>query len=624
MTEILIHINNLVTFVIEMREFFKILTLVRGYRKYAILNVMFNLFAILFSAFSLVMLMPIMEILFKPDPEAMAAIIANPPIYSQVSITEYANYYFSYQVYYYGEAAVLLTVCILVVSATLLKNLCTYLALYFIAIIRNGIIRDYRNELYDKLVDLPLSFYSEEKKGNIISKMTNDLKEVEWSVLRSLEAMFRDPLQIIAYFTMLVFMSGKLTLFLIIFFPVSGFLIGMIGKSLRKSASKGQSKLGDVISHLEETLGGLRIIKGFNAEHKSKSKFANLNEDYNSLMVKMYRRQDMASPVSEFLGVTLIASVLWFGGQLVFSGEILGSFFIVYIATLSQLISPFKSITTAYSNAQRGLAALDRVKEITEADIDIKDAENAITIGTFSSEVCYKNLSFKYENEYVLKNVNLTIKKGETVALVGQSGSGKSTLADLLPRFYEVEEGALTIDGVNIKDMTTHSLRAQLGIVTQQSILFNDTIYNNIAFGVEDTSIDKVMEAAKIANAHEFIKDLENGYETNIGDSGGKLSGGQRQRISIARAVLKNPPIMILDEATSALDTESEKLVQDALNNLMKNRTSLVIAHRLSTIQHADKIIVMQHGEIIEQGTHQELIHKQGTYYKLTQMQSFS
>lgn len=605
-----------------MREFLKILVLVKGYGKYAVINVVFNILAIIFSAFSLVLLMPIMEILFSPDAEQVQKVIANPP-QDTWSITESANYFFATQVSQYGPASVLLVVCLLVVGATLLKNLCTYLALYYIAIIRNGVIRDYRNTMYDKIIALPLSYYSEEKKGNIISKMTNDLKEVEWSVLRSLEATFRDPLQIIAFFTMLVIMSGKLTLFLIIFFPVAGFLIGMIGKSLRRSAKKGQGKLGDLISHLEETLGGLRIIKGFNAEKKSKAKFSELNEEYNNIMVKMYRKGDLASPTSEFLGVALIASVLWFGGQLVFSGEIIGSFFIVYIATLSQLIAPFKSITTAYSNAQRGLAAMERIKEVTEAEETISDKQGAKVLEAFTDNVSYNNISFKYGNEYVIKNVSLTVPIGKTVALVGQSGSGKSTMADLLPRFYDIEEGSITIDGNDLRDITVHSLRDKLGIVTQQSILFNDTVYNNIAFGVESTTMEKVIEAAKIANAHEFIDQLENGYNTNIGDSGGKLSGGQRQRLSIARAVLKNPPILILDEATSALDTESEKLVQDALNKLMKNRTSLVIAHRLSTIQHADLIVVMQDGEIIEQGSHQELLALKGSYYKLTEMQSF-
>lgn len=605
-----------------MREFFKILTLVKGYGKYGALNVVFNLLAVIFSAFSLVLLMPIMEILFDQG-DAMVAILENPP--TQNGFGKDQLYFFvAESIHEYGQGKVLLFVCITVIAATLLKNLCIYLALFYIAVIRNGVIKDYRNRMYSHIVDLPLSFFSEEKKGDIISKMTNDLKEVEWSVLRSLEATFRDPLQIIVYFSMLVLWSGKLTLFLVVFFPLAGLLIGMVTKSLRKSASKGQNKLGDLIAVLEETIGGLRIIKGFNAEKKSKEKFGALNTEYNDIMIRMYRKGDLASPLSEFLGIALIASVLWFGGQLVFSGDITGSFFIVYIATLSQLIAPFKSITSAYSNAQRGLAALDRINDVTDAEITIKDKETATEITSFDQKIEYQNAWFKYQNDYVLKDINVTINKGETVAFVGQSGSGKSTLADLLPRFYDLSKGAITLDDQDIRNVTLFSLRDQLGIVTQQSILFNDTVFNNIAFGVPSATLDEVIEAAKIANAHEFIEQMEAGYTTNIGDGGGKLSGGQRQRLSIARAVLKNPPILILDEATSALDTESEKLVQDALNKLMKNRTSLVIAHRLSTVQHANKIVVIQDGKIIEQGTHAELVAKKGAYFSLTEMQSFT
>lgn len=605
----------------NMKEFFGILKLVKGYGKYAVINVIFNLLAIVFSAFSLVMLMPIMEILFNQQ-DKITELLKTPPS-QDASWKDSIYYHLADLINTYGPAQVLLYVCIAVVFFTLLKNLCTYFALFFIAIIRNGIVRDFRVKMYNRLVDLPLSYLSDEKKGNVISKMTNDLQEVEWSVLRSIENTFKDPLQIIVYFIMLILMSPKLTLFLVVFFPMSGALIGFIGKSLKRSASKGQSKMGELVSNIEETLGGVRIIKGFNAESRSKNRFAKLNEEYNTIMIKMFRKNDLASPLSEFLGIVLIASVLWFGGQLVFSGEITGSFFIVYIATLSQLISPFKSLTNAYSGAQRGLAALERIKEITEAPITIQDANNAITLSSFSQKVSYENVSFKYQNEYVLKNVSFDLEKGKTIALVGQSGSGKSTLADLLPRFYEVEEGAIKIDGHNVKDVTMNSLRQQLGIVTQQSILFNDTVFNNITFGMPNATLEQVMEAAKIANAQEFIETLEKGYETTIGDGGGKLSGGQRQRISIARAILKNPPILILDEATSALDTESERLVQDALNNLMKNRTSLIIAHRLSTIQHAHKILVMHEGQIAEMGTHQELIEQKGMYFKLTEMQSF-
>lgn len=608
-----------------MREFFKILTLIKGYRKYAIINVILNLLATFFSLFSLMMLIPVTEVLFSQG-DKLEEILANPPVLEftslDFSIKEYLFYQLAEQIQIVGHEQVLLMICFFLVIAILLKNLSTYFALYFIAVIRNGVVRDFRNTIYNKIVELPLSYYSDEKKGDIISRMTNDLKEVEWSVLRSLEAVFRDPINIIVFFVTLVWMSPSLTLFLIVFFPVSGFLIGIIGKSLRRSASKGQEKLGGLIAHLEETLGGLRIIKAFNAKELSKQRFKEYNEEYNSIMLKMYRKGDLASPVSEFLGIALIAVVLLYGGSLVFEGEIRSSMFITYIGLLSQLISPFKSITSAYSNAQRGLSAMDRIKEIINAEVTITDPKSAEPYKQFETSISYDNVSFKYGKENVLSNIKLEIPKGKMVALVGQSGAGKSTLADLLPRFYDVSEGKILIDNVDIRKLTLTDLRSHLGVVTQTPILFNDSIFNNIAFGLNNVTEEEVIEAAKVANAHEFIVKLENGYYTNVGDGGGNLSGGQRQRVSIARAVLKNPSILILDEATSALDTESEKLVQEALNNLMKNRTSIVIAHRLSTVQHADEIIVMHNGEIVERGTHAELVSLNGKYKKLTEMQS--
>jgi subfamily B ATP-binding cassette protein MsbA len=574
----------------------------------------------------MVLLIPILEILFKSE-ENLTTLLNNPPITDfwadGYDLQDHGFYYLAQQVQSQGAETVLLYVCIFIVIAILLKNLCTYMALYVIATLRNGVIRDYRNVIFKKILNLQLSYYSDERKGDIMSKVTNDLKEIEWSILRSVEAIFRDPITIIAYFIVLIWMSPQLTLFLAVFFPVAGLLIGIIGKSLRRSAKKGQSKLGSLMSTLEETLSGLRIIKGFNAKQRVYDKYEEQNEDYTKTMVKMYRKGDMASPVSEFLGVALIATVLWFGGQLVFEGALVGSFFIAYIAFLSQLISPFKSITNAYSNAQRGLSALERITDITDAEVTIVDGTTE-KIETFNSHVHYQNISFKYDQEYVLKNIDLKLEKGKTIALVGQSGSGKTTMADLLPRFYDVDKGAILIDGIDIKNASLHDVRSLMGIVTQHSILFNDSVHNNIAFGKPDATREQVIEAANIANADEFIIQLEKGYDTGIGDGGGKLSGGQRQRISIARAVLKNPEILILDEATSALDTESEKLVQDALNNLMQNRTSLVIAHRLSTIQHADEIIVMQAGEIVERGNHSELISQGGVYKKLTDLQSFS
>jgi len=574
----------------------------------------------------MVLLIPVLEILFKSE-EDLTNLLDNPPVTdfwaNGYDLQEHGFYYLAQQVQSQGAETVLLYVCIFIVVAILLKNFCTYMALYVIATLRNGVIRDYRNVIFKKILNLQLSYYSDERKGDIMSKVTNDLKEIEWSILRSVEAIFRDPITIVAYFIVLIWMSPQLTLFLAIFFPIAGLLIGIIGKSLRRSAKKGQTKLGALMSTLEETLGGLRIIKGFNAKERAYDKYEEQNEDYTKTMVKMYRKGDMASPVSEFLGVALIATVLWFGGQLVFEGALVGSFFIAYIAFLSQLIAPFKSITNAYSNAQRGLSALDRIKEITEAEVTIVDG-TASKIEEFTSHVHYQNISFKYDQDYVLKNVDLKLEKGKTIALVGQSGSGKTTMADLLPRFYDVDQGAILIDGIDIKNAPLHDVRSLMGIVTQHSILFNDSVHNNIAFGKPGASREEVIQAAKIANADEFVSQLEKGYDTGIGDGGGKLSGGQRQRISIARAVLKNPEILILDEATSALDTESEKLVQDALNNLMQNRTSLVIAHRLSTIQHSDEIIVMQEGEIVERGSHTDLISQGGVYKKLTDLQSFS
>ena len=610
-----------------MVEFLKILSLVKGYRKHALLNVVFNVFGMLFSAFSIILLIPIMEILFNQEGKVQK-ILENKPVtdfFSEgYSLKEHGFYFLAEQIQLVGSATVLFYVCLMVVVFTLLKNASIYFALYFIAVIRNGVIKDYRNTMYGQILNLQLSFFSEERKGDIISKMTNDLKEVEWSILKSIEATFRDPLNIIIYFIILIWMSPELTLFLAVFFPIAGVMIGFVAKSLRSSANKGQNRLGDLIAYLEESISGLRIIKGFSVEEKSAKRFDKLNQEYNRLMVKMYRKADLASPLSEFLGITLIASVLWYGGLLAIDGEIDGSFFIAYIAFLSQLISPFKSITKAYSNAQKGLSAIERIKDITEAEISIFDQKNAKEIPKLERAVVFENVFFRYETDWVLKDVSLEINKGQTIALVGQSGSGKTTLADLVPRFYEIEKGAIKIDNIPINSIALKSLRSLLGIVTQESILFNDTVFNNIAFAVDNADKQDVIAAAKIANAHEFIMGFEQGYNSIVGDGGGKLSGGQRQRIAIARAVLKNPDILILDEATSALDTESEQLVQQALQRLMKNRTSLVIAHRLSTIQHADCILVLQEGEIVERGTHLELIEKNGVYSRLIQLQSFA
>ncbi|MFP5471164.1 MAG: ABC transporter ATP-binding protein [Bacteroidia bacterium] len=606
-----------------MKDFLKILALLKPHKKEAFLNIFFNLFAIVFSFFSLAMLIPMLEVLFNRGGK-MQEILATP-----TNTQFFSDGYDAVDHFYFVLAKlmtensaeyVLMLICIVTVVSILLKNIFRYFALYFMASVRSGIIQDFRNNIYHKITVLPMSFFSEEKKGNILSKITNDVKEIEWSALRTLEALFRDPVNVILFFAMLIVMSPKLTFFVIVFMPITSITISVIAKSLRKSASQTQHKVADLVSYVEETLSGLKIIKGFNNEELFRKRFKEINSDYRQSMNKMLRKVEMASPISETLGVATIATVLWFGGKMVIDGEMESSFFLAYIALLTQIIPSFKSLTTAISDVKRASASMDRIKEIMDAEESIKDAKNASVLSSFSNKIEYKNVSFKYENQYVLRNINLTIEKGKTIALVGSSGSGKSTLADLLPRFYDIEEGEILIDGHNIKQLTLHSLRNLLGIVTQQSILFNDTVYNNIAFGIIVRE-EEVIRAAKIANAHEFIEKLDHGYQTNIGDGGGKLSGGQRQRLSIARAILKNPQILILDEATSALDTESEKLVQEALEKLMENRTSLVIAHRLSTILHADEIIVVDNGEIIERGAHHELLNKQGIYKKLIDLQ---
>jgi len=523
-----------------------------------------------------------------------------------------------------GKASALLFLCIVIVFSFFFKNLFGYLALFVMAKVRNGVLKDLRENTYKKLLVLPLSYYSEEKKGDIISKMSNDVVEIEWSVLLGIELVFREPLSIILFLSTMVYMSPKLTIFVFLMLPLTALVIGQVGNSLKRTSGLGQQMAGDIIAALEETLGGLRIIKAFNAEDSSIRKFEGLNLKYFNLMVKMYRKRDLASPMSEFLGVGILVIILWFGGQIVLDGEMDSSVFIAFIMLFSQIISPAKSLAKAWYNVQKGAASADRLGDLVNAKNVIEDIPNATVLNGFDNAIEYNSVSFKYDKDLVLKDVSFKIEKGKTVALVGASGGGKSTLADLLPRFYDPVKGAITIDEVAINLATVKSVRSLMGIVTQQSILFNDTIHNNIAFGAENVSEAEVIEAAKIANAHDFITQFPEGYQSNIGDGGGKLSGGQKQRISIARAILKNPPILILDEATSALDTESEQLVQTALNNLMKNRTSLVIAHRLSTIQSADKILVMDQGQIAEQGTHTELLALQGIYYNLCQLQSFS
>jgi subfamily B ATP-binding cassette protein MsbA len=614
-----------------MKKFFGVLRYVKGYWTYGILNILFNILSVIFGLFSLTMLFPFLQVLLLTKDEVIQETYSKgvQPFAMNASwMTDFVNYNLSSIIIKYGKLDALALICLFVIISIFFKNLFRYLGMFFLAPIRNGVVRDMRNKMYDKVLRLPLSYYSEERKGDIMSRMTADVQEVEWSIMQSLEMIFREPLTIIIYLAFMVKISPQLSVFSFVLLPLSGLMIGRIGKSLRRSSAKSKEKMGLLLSIMEETLGGLRIIKGFNAEKKMNDHFRDENQQYTNISIKMYRKTDLSSPLSEFLGVSVMVVILYYGGKLVLGNDpsMTGSILILYIASFSQLLAPAKSFTTAYYNVQKGLASGERIDKILNAEINIQDAKDARNIQSFQKEIEYKNVSFAYregEVGWVLNGINLKIEKGKTIALVGQSGSGKTTLADMLPRFYDTTQGEILIDGKNIQHLKLHDLRALMGIVTQESILFNDTVYSNIAFGIENVTEQQVIEAAKIANAHEFISQIPEGYQANIGDRGSKLSGGQRQRISIARAVLKNPPILILDEATSALDTESERLVQDALNKLMKNRTSVVIAHRLSTIQHADEIIVMQKGKLIERGTHNELLLRNGAYKKLHDLQAF-
>ncbi len=614
-----------------MKNIKRIIAFLNGYRGFASLNIVFNLFSTVFSLFSISMLLPFMQILFLDDTTKLRdAFDKGLPVFrlSADSLVDTINYALAAIVLTEGKMRAVEWICIFVVVSIFLKNFFRYAAIYYLAPIRNGVVKDLRNLVFGKTLELPLSYYSDERKGDIMSRMTSDVKEVEWSVMNSLEMIFRDPVTIFLFLGAMFLISVPLTLFVFVLLTLAGFIIGTLAKSLRKSSAKEKEQMGLIVSIIEETLGGLRIIFAFNAEKGVNKNFREVNEVYTRQMIKMYRKTDLASPLSEFLGVTVFAAVLYFGGKLVLGENpvMTGAVFLTYIAIFSQLIPPAKSFTTAYYNIQKGAVSLDRINKILDAEITIKDSENPQRITSFEKEIEYKNISFAYrkgDQGWVLQNINLKIPKGKTIALVGQSGSGKSTLSDLLPRFYDADSGDILIDGKNIRNIKINDLRALMGIVIQESILFNDTVMNNIALGMTNVHEQDVIAAAKIANAHDFIMQMPAGYQTNIGDRGSKMSGGQRQRISIARAVLKNPPILILDEATSALDTESERLVQEALNNLMKNRTSIVIAHRLSTIQHADEIIVLHKGEITERGNHAALLSLNGTYKKLYDMQLF-
>lgn len=607
-----------------MSNFKKIVPFIYPYKKYAYLNIFFNVLYALFSTLSFIALIPMIQVLF--DKTKRNTVI---PVYEGIThIKKYGEDYLSYYITTNADnhnPGFTLSIMVgVIISIFLLKNLFDYLAMFFITFLRNGVLRDMRNAMYKKTLELPLAFYSEKRKGDVISRISADVNEVQTSFLAILELIVKEPLTIVFTISAMLIISVKLTLFVFVFIPVSGYIISLIGKQLKKQSSKAQQEQGTFLSTIEETIGGLKVVKGYNSENYFNSVFQSSTERFFNLSNSIGNRQNLASPASEFMGITVIAILLWYGGQMVLIEKSLdGASFIAYMGLAYNILTPAKAISKASYGVKRGNAAAERVLEILDQENPITSKADAIEKTTFDDNITVQNINFKYEDETVLKDFSLQIKKGQTVALVGQSGSGKSTIANLLTRFYDVNDGIISIDGVNIKDMNLQSLRSLMGLVTQDSILFNDTIKANISLGKLDATDEEIIEALKIANAFEFVKDLPLGIYTNIGDSGNKLSGGQKQRLSIARAVLKNPPIMILDEATSALDTESEKFVQVALENMMQNRTSIVIAHRLSTIQKADLIVVMQKGKIVEQGTHDELISHNGTYNKLVTMQSF-
>lgn len=607
-----------------MSNFKKIVRFALPYKKYAYLNVFFNILYALFSTLSFIALIPMISVIFDDTKKVTVE-----PVYKGIGhlkdyLSEYLNYYVTITNQDKGVQYTLGSMVVIIISIFLLKNLFNYLALFFATFLRNGVLRDLRDAMYKKVIELPLAFYSEKRKGDVIARMSSDVNEVQTSYLSILELIVKEPLTIIFSIAIMVGISPKLTLFVFVFIPVSGFIISKIGKSLKNKSGRAQIEQGTFLSIIEETLGGLKVIKSFTSEGYFSNKFRNSTDKHYSLSNKILNRQNLASPLSEFMGILVIAILLWYGGHMVLvEGSLKGAAFIGYMGLAYNILTPAKAISKASYDIKKGNAAADRLMEILEQENPITSKPKAIEKHTFDSNISIENISFGYEQENVLKNFSLNVSKGQTIALVGQSGSGKSTIANLLTRFYDVQEGSIKIDGIDIRDYKIQSLRSMLGLVTQDSILFNDSIKNNVSLGKPDATDDEIIDALKIANAYEFVKNLPQGIDTNIGDSGNKLSGGQKQRLSIARAVLKNPPIMILDEATSALDTESERLVQEALENMMQNRTSVVIAHRLSTVQKADKIVVMQKGQIVEQGTHDELIERNGTYKKLVMMQSF-
>ncbi|MFP4620044.1 MAG: ABC transporter ATP-binding protein [Bacteroidales bacterium] len=606
-----------------MYAFKKLIRYILPYWKNAVLGILLNLLGTTFSLFSFTMAIPFLKILFNQKATVTEPV---PFQFNADAIQHNFNYLVSQVVMERGAESALVIVSIMVVGLVLLKTSFTYLGNHIIVPLINGVIRDIRNKLYVKITNLPIAYYSEERRGNILLKSTGDVQEVANTILNPLRQVVKAPIQIIIYITALFVMSYKLTFFVLILIPVSGYAISVVGKNLKKASVKGQNKLGELLSMLEETIYGLRIIKAFNSEERVKRKFQKENQKYTRIMNRILRKRMLANPFSEFLSTSVIVLIMWYGGSQVLSPEMNSmrpETFITYLIIFSQIIRPTKVVSNYYYNLKKGLASFDRIESLLNAKETIREKPGAQSINKFKYSIVYEDVSFWYKHDYVLSKVNLYIEKGQTVAIVGQSGAGKSTLVSLLPRFYDVKEGDIRIDGISIKDLKVKDLRGLIGLVTQESILFNDTVYNNIAFGRDEATYEQVEEAASVANAHNFIMELENGYETNIGDQGNKLSGGQKQRISIARAIMKNPPILILDEATSSLDTESEKLVQDALYRLMHNRTSIIIAHRLSTVREADNIVVLHQGNIRETGSHNELIRQEGIYKKLHEMQMF-
>lgn len=607
-----------------MKEFLQVLRrFVPPYKKYLALSVIFNILSAVLNIFSFMTIMPILQILFKTgDTTSVTTLAAWDWGNLKESLTNFGEYYVGQLIAEFGPSYTLLVIGLFLAFATFLKTGAYFLSSATIIPIRTGVVRDIRNQLYRKITSLPLGFFSEERKGDIIARMSGDVQEIESSIMSSLDMLFKNPILIIFYFATLVIISWQLTLFTLIFVPLMGWIMGIVGRKLKQKSIKAQSLWSDTMSQVEETLGGLRIIKAFCAEEKMNRRFDKINSEYRDNILRVNTRQQMAHPMSEFLGTLMIVIVMWFGGMLVLDGKGLsGPTFIYYMVILYSIINPLKEFSKAGYNIPKGLASMERVDKILKAENDIKERPDPVHVSGFNHSIEFRDVSFRYGEKWVLRHVNLTIEKGKTVAIVGQSGGGKSTLVDLIPRYYDVQEGEVLIDGVNVKDMAIHDLRQLIGNVNQEAILFNDSFRGNITFGVDNATQQQIEAAAKVANAHDFIMETEHGYDTNIGDRGSRLSGGQRQRVSIARAILKNPPILILDEATSALDTESERLVQQALEHLMKTRTTVAIAHRLSTIRNADEICVVHEGEIVERGTHDELLAMDGYYKKLNDMQ---